>query len=164
MHIWSWMRTKEGSSINKALGISTRHLFRLTGKAIKKGGYKSRPRNLMSLSLFAHRFVGLSCALEHLHAHHMDRVLVRVHVGAQLNMMTVVSLELFWIHHVPALSVLVANELNLVTFSLHRPLQRHEGRLGRRLVRRLGHGVLLSESGHAHHEGQSQQTNHYLFH
>src|SRR3979411_1196205 len=94
----------------------------------------------------------------------MDRVLVRINVGAHLNMMNVVRLQLFGIHHVPALPVLVVHELNLVAFSLYRPLQRHEGRLGGHLVRRLRHGVLLGESSHAHHEGQSQQTNYYLFH
>ena len=65
--------------------------------------------------------------LEHLDVHYVDRILIRVHVGAELYMMTIVSFEFFGIHNVPALLVLVAHECNFVAFHFDCALQRLQG-------------------------------------
>ena len=57
--------------------------------------------------------------VEHLYAHHMDLVLVRVYVSADLHVMPFMALQCFGIDHLPSLARTVRNETDLVAFSFH---------------------------------------------
>src|SRR6267154_2529871 len=104
-------RIRKGSSINTRSRVSHGTDRCRSRRSNKKGRHKSRPSNLNEADLLAHRLAGLGSAFEHLHAHHMDRVLVRVYMSAQLRMVTVMGLQFFGIHHVPALAILIVYEL-----------------------------------------------------
>src|ERR1700731_3657196 len=83
--------------------------------------------------LLAHGVMAHRIALEHFHAHDMNRVLVGVNASAELNMVTFVSLELFRIHHIPAFSILI-DEGIFVAIRLNSSLQGHQRSLRSPLI------------------------------
>src|SRR5271155_479828 len=102
-----------------------------------------------SAELFAHGIAAHRAALEHLDTHYMDGALVGINVSAQLHVMSFVALELFGIHHIPALAVFVVDEGVFIAVRFDRALQRHQWSFRPSLI---GLGlrhvvVLLSEGG-----------------
>src|SRR5229473_8340565 len=100
-------------------------------------------RPMISEPLLAHGIVAHRTALEHLDAHDVDRILIRVNVSAELHVMSLMALEFFRVHHVPALAVLV-DERVLVAVCLDGALQRHQRSLRGALISlSLRHGAAL---------------------
>src|SRR5205823_12734482 len=94
----------------------------------------------------------------------MDGSLVRVNVRAQLDVMAFMSLQRFGIHYIPTFLVGVADEGDLVAFSLDRAFQRLQWRFGGCFSHVAAFSHFLRGGSHATCKADCQCEDPELFH